>query len=135
MVHMKWSKCPAADNNHLREKRVILVLHLRSSLDMIVKYLEFLQFILGLKMINRLFELMRQSLSFQQDVMEMSIGCFMMNLVIKNDYGVYLICDGEYLRSPELICPHKHEAVSSRKGYVSSKIESICKDVECVLGF
>ena len=38
------------------------------------------------------------------------------------------------MRYPEQICPYKHEAMSSRKGYFSSKIESICKDVECVFG-
>jgi hypothetical protein len=29
------------------------------------------------------------------------------------DYGVYLICDGGYLRWPQLICLCMHEAVSS----------------------
>ena len=38
------------------------------------------------------------------------------------------------MRWPQLICPYKHEPVSSRKGYFSSKIESIRKDVECVFG-
>ena len=27
----------------------------------------------------------------------------------QSDYGVYLICDGGYLRWPQLICPYKHE--------------------------
>ena len=48
--------------------------------------------------------------------------------------GVYLICDGGYIRWPELICPYKHESVASQKGYFSSKPESIQKDVECVFG-
>jgi hypothetical protein len=48
--------------------------------------------------------------------------------------GVYFICDGGYIRWPELICPYKHEPVSSRKGYFSSKVESVQKDVECVFG-
>jgi hypothetical protein len=52
----------------------------------------------------------------------------------REDTGIYLICDGGYIRWPELICPFKHESVASKKGYFSSKIESIRKDVECVLG-
>ena len=36
------------------------------------------------------------------------------------------------MRWPELICPYKHEPVSSMKGYFSAKLESIRKDVECV---
>jgi hypothetical protein len=52
----------------------------------------------------------------------------------QSDYGVYFICDGGYMRWPELICPYKHEPVSSVKSYFSVKIESIRKDVECVFG-
>jgi hypothetical protein len=52
----------------------------------------------------------------------------------REDTGIYFICDGGYIRWPELICPYKHESVSSKKGYFSSKIESIRKDVECVFG-
>ncbi len=37
-------------------------------------------------------------------------------------------------RWPELICPFKHEPESSWKGFFSTKIESIWKDVECVFG-
>ncbi len=45
-----------------------------------------------------------------------------------DEYGnhrIYLICDGGYIPWPELICPFKHEPVASKKGYFSSKIESI----------
>ncbi len=31
--------------------------------------------------------------------------------------GIDLICDGGYLRWPELICPYKHKPVSSWKGF------------------
>jgi hypothetical protein len=53
---------------------------------------------------------------------------------MREDMGVYFICDGGYICWPELICPYKHEPVSSKKGYFSSKIESVRKDVECVFG-
>ncbi len=33
-----------------------------------------------------------------------------------------------------MVCPYKHEPVASKKGYFSSKIESVGKDVECVFG-
>ena len=39
---------------------------------------------------------------------------------------------GGYLRWPQLICLYNHTVVSSQKGYFSSKIESIQKDVDCV---
>lgn len=43
------------------------------------------------------------------------------------DYGIYLICNGGYLRMPQLVCPFKYEAVSSKKGYFSYHTESVCK--------
>ncbi len=48
--------------------------------------------------------------------------------------GVYFICDGGYICWPELICPYKHEPVTSKKGYFSARVESVRKDVECVFG-
>ena len=48
--------------------------------------------------------------------------------------GLYLICDGGYLRWPCLICPFKHESCSTQKGYFSSNLESVRKDVECTFG-
>ena len=48
--------------------------------------------------------------------------------------GNYLICDGGYLCWPELICPYKHEPASSWKGFFSSKIQIIRKDIECFFG-
>ena len=50
----------------------------------------------------------------------------------KDKTGVYLICNGDFIWWPELICPYKHEPVSSQKGFFFAKIESVRKDVECV---
>ncbi len=47
---------------------------------------------------------------------------------------MYLICDGGYLRWPVLICPFKHSGCATQKGYFSSTIESVRKDVECTFG-
>ena len=48
--------------------------------------------------------------------------------------GVYLICDGGYLRWKTLVCPFPHESHSSRNGYFSDNLESVRKDVECTFG-
>ena len=48
--------------------------------------------------------------------------------------GIYLICDGGYLRWPSLMCPYQGASKASREGYFSSNIESVRKDVECVFG-
>jgi hypothetical protein len=52
----------------------------------------------------------------------------------REDTGVYLTCDGGYVRRPKLISPYKHEPVALKRGFFSSKIESVRKDVECLFG-
>ena len=47
---------------------------------------------------------------------------------------MYFICNGGYLRRPVLICPFKHTGVDPQKGYFTSTLESVRKDVECTFG-
>jgi hypothetical protein len=44
--------------------------------------------------------------------------------------GVYLICDGGYLRWLILICPYRGSSAGSTEGYFSANIESVRKDGE-----
>ena len=53
---------------------------------------------------------------------------------LKTAIGVYLICDGGYLRWPILICPYQSAHVATLEGYFSSNLESVRKDAECVFG-
>jgi hypothetical protein len=50
------------------------------------------------------------------------------------DKGMFLICDGGYLRWPQSICPYSSAMAASAEGYFSSNLESIRKDVECTFG-
>jgi hypothetical protein len=47
---------------------------------------------------------------------------------------MYLICDNEYLRWPQSICPYMAPTVASLEGYFSSNLESGRKDAECTFG-
>ena len=55
---------------------------------------------------------------------------------IREEKGVYLICDNGYLRWPQLICPYgAGEPVHTEAGCdFSSNLESVRKDVECTFG-
>ena len=53
---------------------------------------------------------------------------------LRTAVGVYLICDGGYLRWPILICPYQGAHEASLEGYFSSNLERVRKDVECVFG-
>ena len=51
--------------------------------------------------------------------------------------GMYLICDGGYLRWVTLICPYTYASThdgAGRRGYFNGNIESVRKDVECTYG-
>ena len=53
---------------------------------------------------------------------------------LKMAIGVYLFCDGGYLRWPIFVCPYQSAHVALLEGYFSSNLESICKDVEGTFG-
>jgi hypothetical protein len=60
--------------------------------------------------------------------------CFDLHGVLHKCRGVYLICDGGYLRWRTLICPYQYAHNASVKGYWSTNLESVRKDVECTFG-
>ncbi len=48
---------------------------------------------------------------------------------------MYLICDNGYMQWPIMICPYMRSQTNSpSKSAFSANIESVQKDVECVLG-
>lgn len=50
------------------------------------------------------------------------------------EVGIYLICNGGYLRWRTLICPFKHASINTPEGYFSKNLERVRKDVECIFG-
>ena len=44
--------------------------------------------------------------------------------------GIYLICNGGYLRWETLMCPYAGSAETGRQGFYNTNLESIHKDVE-----
>jgi hypothetical protein len=50
------------------------------------------------------------------------------------DRGMYLVCEGGYLRWPQSTCLYSSATAASAEGYFSSNLESIRKDVECTFG-
>ncbi len=53
---------------------------------------------------------------------------------IRLERGMYLICNNGYLWWPTSICPYLQADNSSAKGYFSTNLESVQKDVECTFG-
>ena len=61
--------------------------------------------------------------------------CYNTNGEVVRCWGMYLICDGGYLRWVTLICPYAgtHDG-AGRRGYFNGNLESVRKDVAGVDG-
>jgi hypothetical protein len=135
VVHVKWSKCPAGDYNRAKSKEGFPSV----AFEVVTGYD---RQILGVSEIH--FGTRNdQQIVRSDDTVSLITSGWYHDLEWKYfdeygnecvEYGVYFICDGGYLWWPELVCPYKHEPVASKKGFFSSKIESVRKDVECVFG-
>ena len=135
VVHIKWSKCPAGDVNRAKGKDGFpsLAFEVVTGFD---------RQILGVSKAHFGTRHGKQIVHLDDTIQQVRSGWYReveWKWYDEHDnqetgIGIYLICDGGYLHWTELICPYKHEPASSRKGFFSSKIESIWKDVECVFG-
>ena len=135
VVHVKWSKCPAGDFNRAKGKEGFpsVAFEVVTGFDRQILGGSSVHF--GTRNDQHIVRsdetvnLIRSG--WYRDIEWKFFDAEGKELV---DHGVYFICDGGYLQWPELVCPYKHEPVASKKGYFSSKIESVQKDVECVFG-
>ncbi|KAL9182044.1 hypothetical protein ACHAXT_012387 [Thalassiosira profunda] len=135
VVHLKWSNCPAGDMNRCvgKEGYPTLAFEVISGYDREIMGVSSVQFgTRNDKHIVRLDETVDKICNGWYNTVEWEY--YDVQGRVHTDVGVYLICDGGYLRWPTLICPYKGEPVTSTKGHFSSHLESIRKDVECVFG-
>jgi hypothetical protein len=135
VVHVNWSNCPAEDSNQVTGKEEFPSLAFevvtgfdRQSLGVSIAHFG----TRNDKQIVRSDETVQLLRNSWYQSVEWTLFDEQGNS--SEEEGVYLICDGGYIWWPELICPYKHEPVTSKKGYFSLKIESDRKDVECVFG-
>jgi hypothetical protein len=135
VVHMKWSACPAGDSNRAKGKEgyPTVAFEVITDFDRRILAISSIQF--GTRNDKHIVKL-------DKAVAEIRDGWYS---TVKWNFkdsrgrdktavGVYLICDGGYLRWPILICPYASAGVATLEGYFSSNLESVRKDVECVFG-
>ena len=117
VVHLKWSNCPAGDHNRCRGKEQFPTLAFECVTDNSRRILgiapvqfgarndkHIVKFDPTVTMIRKGWykEVRWKHYNLHGDVLELT--------------GVYLICDGGYLRWPTLVCPFKAESVLTHKG-------------------
>ena len=54
--------------------------------------------------------------------------------IVRDERGMYLICDNGYLHWPQSIFSFLGQPSHTLEGYFSSNLESVRKDVECTFG-
>lgn len=135
VVHLKWSNCPAGDRNRCTGKEKFPTLAFECISDQKRRILGVSSVQYGTRNDLHIVKLDETVSKLKTDWYKDVVWTLYDGSGLqKEDQGVYLICDGGYLRWPVLICPYKHESCATQKGYFSSKLESVRKDVECCFG-
>ena len=135
VVHVKWSKCPAGDDNRAKGKDSYptLAFECISDFDRRIMGVSHAQF--GTRNDKHIVKIDHNVAKIRRGwYKDVKWQYYTADGTKKTDTGVYLICDNGYLRWPISMCPFKHAKVSTPEGYWSSNLESVQKDVECVFG-
>lgn len=135
IVHLKWSHCPAGDYNRCKGKEAYptVAFQVISGFDREILGVSSVQF--GTRNDKHIVKLDKNVANIRDKWYKtVKWDFYDSNGQIHTAVGVYLICDGGYLRWPILICPYKSAHKASLEGYFSTNLESIRKDVEYVFG-
>lgn len=131
VVHLKWSACPSGDTNRCKGKEgyPTLAFEVITGYDRQILGVSAVQF--GTRNDKHIVKIdenvTRIRDGWYSDVEWAYLNAHGVRLTTK---GIYLICDGGYLRWPTLICPFTGKSVASKEGYFSAHLESIRKDGE-----
>jgi hypothetical protein len=135
VVHLKWSNCPAGDYNRCLGKEGFPTL----AFEVVTGHE---RNILGISPVQFGTRNDQHIVKLDPMVSKIKKGWYkdvvwehrdLLGRLLRSR-GIYLICDGGYLRWPVLISPFKHSGCATQKGYFSSNLESVRKDVECTFG-
>lgn len=135
VVHVKWAQCPARDFNNCKGKESFPSVAFQCITDNRRRVLGIAPIQYGSRSDKHIVHLdpvvdkIRNG--WYQDVEWEYVT---INGEVKKERGVYLICDGGYLRWKVLICPYASTSEVGCRGYFNTNLESVRKDVECTYG-
>ena len=135
VVHIKWANCPAGDLNRAKRKEsyTTLAYEVMTNNDREIFAIARVQF--GTRNDKHIVKLDENVKKNNEHWYRHIIWTYHdMDGNEHQEEGVYLICNGGYLRWPTLICPFKNADKTSKHGYFTTNLESVRKDVECTLG-
>jgi hypothetical protein len=136
VVHVKWSNCPAGDFNRAKGKESYPSLAFQCISDYNRRICHVFGPQFGSRNDKHIVK-MDDGVAAIRDEWYKTITWtyFDANADLKEEAGVYLICDNGYLQWPTTICPFMRSQTNSpRESAFSANLESVRKDVECVFG-
>ena len=135
VVHVKWSACPAGDTVKAKGKEKFTTVAFEVISDNNRKVLGVAPVQFGTRNDQHIVRLDPTVKKLRDDWYgDVEWHLYDVDGNVVTCKGVYLICDGGYLRWKTLVCPFPSESHSSRNGYFSDNLESVRKDVECTFG-
>ena len=135
VVHVKWSKCPAGDYNKCKGKETFPSLAFECITDHRWRILGIAPVQYGARSDKHIVRL-DPTVHLIKNAWYKEVKWEHFDVVgeRKVSTGIYLICDGGYLRWKTLIAPYKGAPTCGRRGHFNTNLESVRKDVECTFG-
>ena len=135
VVHCRWSQCPAGDYVKAKGKEDYASIAFECISDQQRRVLGVSPAQFGSRNDKHIVRLDDTVTSLRKDWYKNVVWRhYDLHGNLSQSHGVYLICDGGYLRWKTLVCPFSNEPCTTRRGYFSSNLESVRKDVECTFG-
>jgi hypothetical protein len=135
VIHVKWSNCPSGDFNKCKGKESFPSVAFEVVTDNRRRVLGISPIQYGARSDKHIVRLDPTVTSIRDNFYKyVEWEYYTINGEVKRDKGVYLICDGGYLRWVTLMCPYAGSVEAGRRGYFNTNLESIRKDVECTFG-
>ncbi len=108
VVHIKWSECPAGDHNHAKGKEGYPTVAFQCITDYNGRFLGIFGPQFGTRNDQEIVKLDPNVIKIQSTwFSQISWSYYTETGAIRQEKGVYLICDNGYLRWPQLICPYR----------------------------
>ena len=136
VVHVKWSMCPAGDYNRCKGKEGYPTLAFEAITDHSRRIMGISSVQFGTRNDKHIVKL-DAAVATVRDGWYKTVAWNFYDCEgrLKTAIGVYLICDGGYLRWPILICPYQSAHLATLEGYFCQTLRASAKTLNVFLEF
>ena len=135
VVHIKWGNCPAGDYNKCKGKESFPSLAFECITNNCRQVLSIAPVQFGARSDKHIVHFDPTVGHIRKQwYKDVEWEYFTINGELMKEKGIYLICNGGYLRWMSLICPYAGDETVGQCGYYNTNLEAIRKDVQCTFG-